>query len=212
MGLVQLRRNDRPSADAAGVRPARSHTDGARHHLAARRAGAAPWARRLSACWRKAPPPNALRPPRRRRKRPRGRPVQSIVALVNDEPITGYEIEQRVTLAMLGAPGRAAQAAGETQIAEHERAVQGLRHEAAAGQPAQDGGGAAGARQAVAGRVRRQHEGAGREGIRADGAQAGARRADRRAPEAAGGQAPQHRRPPTTRSTASSAAWPSATR
>ena len=32
------------------------------------------------------------------------RPVQSIVALVNDEPITGYEIEQRVALAMLGAP------------------------------------------------------------------------------------------------------------
>lgn len=30
------------------------------------------------------------------------RPVQSIVALVNDEPITGYEIEQRVALAMLG--------------------------------------------------------------------------------------------------------------
>lgn len=29
---------------------------------------------------------------------------QSIVALVNDEPITGYEIEQRVKLAMLGAP------------------------------------------------------------------------------------------------------------
>ncbi len=32
------------------------------------------------------------------------RPVQSIVALVNDEPITGYEIEQRVALSMLGAP------------------------------------------------------------------------------------------------------------
>ncbi|MDH4981619.1 SurA N-terminal domain-containing protein [Hyphomicrobium sp. D-2] len=32
------------------------------------------------------------------------RPVQSIVALVNDEPITGYEVEQRVALAMLGAP------------------------------------------------------------------------------------------------------------
>jgi peptidyl-prolyl cis-trans isomerase SurA len=32
------------------------------------------------------------------------RPIQSIVALVNDEPITGYEIEQRVALAMLGAP------------------------------------------------------------------------------------------------------------
>ncbi len=32
------------------------------------------------------------------------RPVQSIVALVNDEPITGYEIQQRVALAMLGAP------------------------------------------------------------------------------------------------------------
>jgi peptidyl-prolyl cis-trans isomerase SurA len=31
-------------------------------------------------------------------------PIQSIVALVNDEPITGYEIEQRVALAMLGAP------------------------------------------------------------------------------------------------------------
>ncbi len=31
------------------------------------------------------------------------RPIQSIVALVNDEPITGYEIEQRVALAMLGA-------------------------------------------------------------------------------------------------------------
>jgi len=29
---------------------------------------------------------------------------QSIVALVNDEPITGYEVEQRVQLAMLGAP------------------------------------------------------------------------------------------------------------
>lgn len=35
---------------------------------------------------------------------PPERPVQSIVALVNDEPITGYEIEQRVALAMLGAP------------------------------------------------------------------------------------------------------------
>lgn len=32
------------------------------------------------------------------------RPAQSIVALVNDEPITGYEIEQRVALAMLGTP------------------------------------------------------------------------------------------------------------
>lgn len=32
------------------------------------------------------------------------RPVQSIVALVNDEPITGYEIQQRVALSMLGAP------------------------------------------------------------------------------------------------------------
>jgi peptidyl-prolyl cis-trans isomerase SurA len=32
------------------------------------------------------------------------RPVQSIVALINDEPITGYEIEQRVALSMLGAP------------------------------------------------------------------------------------------------------------
>lgn len=31
------------------------------------------------------------------------RPVQSIVALVNDEPITGYEVEQRVALSMLGA-------------------------------------------------------------------------------------------------------------
>ena len=30
--------------------------------------------------------------------------IQSIVALVNDEPITGYEIEQRVALSMLGAP------------------------------------------------------------------------------------------------------------
>lgn len=29
---------------------------------------------------------------------------QSIIALVNDEPITGYEIEQRVTLASMGAP------------------------------------------------------------------------------------------------------------
>jgi peptidyl-prolyl cis-trans isomerase SurA len=29
---------------------------------------------------------------------------QSIVALVNDDPITGYEIEQRVNLSMLGAP------------------------------------------------------------------------------------------------------------
>ena len=35
---------------------------------------------------------------------PTSRPIQSIVALVNDEPITGYEIEQRVALAMLGAP------------------------------------------------------------------------------------------------------------
>ncbi len=32
------------------------------------------------------------------------RPIQSIVALVNDEPITGYEVEQRVALALLGAP------------------------------------------------------------------------------------------------------------
>ena len=30
--------------------------------------------------------------------------TQSIVALVNDEPITGYEIDQRVTLAAMGAP------------------------------------------------------------------------------------------------------------
>ena len=29
---------------------------------------------------------------------------QSIVALVNDDPITGYEIEQRITLALMGAP------------------------------------------------------------------------------------------------------------
>lgn len=35
---------------------------------------------------------------------PSTRPIQSIVALVNDDPITGYEIEQRVALAMLGAP------------------------------------------------------------------------------------------------------------
>jgi peptidyl-prolyl cis-trans isomerase SurA len=34
---------------------------------------------------------------------PASRPIQSIVALVNDEPITGYEIEQRVALSMLGA-------------------------------------------------------------------------------------------------------------
>jgi peptidyl-prolyl cis-trans isomerase SurA len=34
---------------------------------------------------------------------PSDRPVQSIVALINDEPITGYEIEQRVALSMLGA-------------------------------------------------------------------------------------------------------------
>ncbi len=30
--------------------------------------------------------------------------TQSIVALVNDEPITGYEIDERVTLALLGSP------------------------------------------------------------------------------------------------------------
>jgi peptidyl-prolyl cis-trans isomerase SurA len=30
--------------------------------------------------------------------------TQSIVALVNDEPITGYEIEQRITLSLSGAP------------------------------------------------------------------------------------------------------------
>ena len=35
---------------------------------------------------------------------PNDRPIQSIVALINDEPITGYEIEQRVALSMLGAP------------------------------------------------------------------------------------------------------------
>jgi peptidyl-prolyl cis-trans isomerase SurA len=35
---------------------------------------------------------------------PSDRPIQSIVALINDEPITGYEIEQRVALSMLGAP------------------------------------------------------------------------------------------------------------
>jgi peptidyl-prolyl cis-trans isomerase SurA len=34
---------------------------------------------------------------------PSDRPIQSIVALINDEPITGYEIEQRVALSMLGA-------------------------------------------------------------------------------------------------------------
>lgn len=33
-----------------------------------------------------------------------GSSSQSIVALVNDEPITGYEIDQRVQLALLGAP------------------------------------------------------------------------------------------------------------
>jgi peptidyl-prolyl cis-trans isomerase SurA len=30
--------------------------------------------------------------------------TQSIVALVNDEPITGYEVEQRVTLSLMGTP------------------------------------------------------------------------------------------------------------
>ncbi len=30
--------------------------------------------------------------------------TQSIVVLVNDEPITGYEIDERVTLSLLGAP------------------------------------------------------------------------------------------------------------
>ena len=101
---------------------------------------------------------SARRPPRRRRTSPPSRPIQSIVALVNDEPITGYEIEQRVALSMLGAPDVQQQAAGQAQVAEHERAVQELRHEAAAGQSAEDGSRAAGAREAVAGRVRRQHQ------------------------------------------------------
>src|ERR1700730_8603537 len=30
--------------------------------------------------------------------------TQSIVALINDEPITGYEIDERVTLSLLGSP------------------------------------------------------------------------------------------------------------
>src|SRR5688572_16594138 len=58
------------------------------------------------------PPPAAVAEPAKRTvtakatqaDAPSDRPIQSIVALVNDEPITGYEIEQRVALAMLGAP------------------------------------------------------------------------------------------------------------
>jgi peptidyl-prolyl cis-trans isomerase SurA len=37
-------------------------------------------------------------------EKPAGPATQSIVALVNDEPITGYEIEQRITLALMGTP------------------------------------------------------------------------------------------------------------
>ena len=143
---------------------------------------------------------------------PASRPIQSIVALVNDEPITGYEIEQRVALVDARRAGRAEEAASQAQVAEHERAVQELRHEAAAGKSAEDGSGTAGARASVAGRVRRQHQVADRERVRADRAQAGARGAHRGAPEAAGGQEADASSPPTTKSTASSAAWPNATR
>jgi hypothetical protein len=56
-----------------------------------------------------AKPPGEKANPRTAKASPEGSSrtssaTQSIVALVNDEPITGYEVEERMRLALLAAP------------------------------------------------------------------------------------------------------------
>ncbi|HEY8247775.1 MAG TPA: SurA N-terminal domain-containing protein [Hyphomicrobium sp.] len=103
MGLVQLRRNDRPSADAAAVRPPRSTRTGLGTILPLGALALAMGATPICVLAQGAPAKRTQTAKATQEETP-GRPVQSIVVLVNDEPITGYEVEQRVTLAMLGAP------------------------------------------------------------------------------------------------------------
>jgi len=99
MAFVRSSRHIRPQADGAGVR-----------------AAGLPWALgatlAISALTISLATPGAVhaQPAAKRTQtakatqdEPASRPIQSIVALVNDEPITGYEIEQRVALSMLGA-------------------------------------------------------------------------------------------------------------
>ncbi len=99
MAFVRSSRHTRPQADGAGVR-----------------AAGLPWALgatlAISALTISLATPGAVhaQPAAKRTQtakatqdEPASRPIQSIVALVNDEPITGYEIEQRVALSMLGA-------------------------------------------------------------------------------------------------------------
>jgi peptidyl-prolyl cis-trans isomerase SurA len=98
MGFVRPSRHSRPSADAAGAR--------AGSFVVALSAVAT-----LGALSMAMPDVTSAQAAEKRTQtakatqdEPASRPIQSIVALVNDEPITGYEIEQRVALAMLGAP------------------------------------------------------------------------------------------------------------
>ena len=76
--------------------------------------------------------------------------------LVNDEPITGYEIEQRVALAMLGAPDVQRKLQAKLKSPNMNDQFKAFAMKRLQGQPAEVGGRAAGARQAAAGRVRRQ--------------------------------------------------------
>ena len=136
----------------------------------------------------------ARRPTRQRRRHrpptrsPAAGTTQSIVALVNDEPITGYEIEQRITLSLMGTPELQKRLQERLEVAEDQRSVQGLRDRQAEGQSSQVGGRAAGARQAVAGAVRGEHPRRGGQRLPPRRAPERDRRTDRRAPEAAGGQ------------------------
>ena len=185
-----------PRLSPLGAAAAPTAAAGAPTALAATRRGAADARRQgRTAPAKDAPTTPTAKADARRRRRRRAPGTQSIVALVNDEPITGYEIEQRVTLSLLGAPEVQQQAAGEAQIAEHQRPVQGLRHEAAARpiRPRREAEQQARVKQLQAQfveSIKRQVEAR----VRADSRARGARRADRGAPEAAGGQAPQRRR------------------
>ena len=67
-----------------------------------------------------------------------------------------------------GRSGIAAAHAGEVEVGQRQRPVQGLRAEAPAGRSAQDRGRATGAREAVAGAVRREPEGSGYGRVQAD--------------------------------------------
>ena len=103
MALVRPSRHGRPSLDAAGVRPGRSANAVLGTILPLSVLAVAMAAMPCFVLAQGAPAKRTQTAKATQEESP-GRPVQSIVALVNDEPITGYEVEQRVALAMLGAP------------------------------------------------------------------------------------------------------------